>query len=213
MALSACRYSATYRTPVLIHLDEEVSEGRSVITVEKKKHFPEKCLVSRAEKVLPSGAFSDSGWNTVTGKGSRCILTGGSLWAAVTDILNGYREFRIIKIGTSNPFPEEAALRYLKGVTDVMVMDGEYSRFLSDVYMLKGKYDLKFAVHPFSAYGRELSDISEFIAGMIPLSDRKILVRAKPVAERSVFSLPILPDRRGEEAEAGLECQMSLSAG
>ena len=79
-------------------------------------------------------AFSSSGFNALTeaagsyaeedSEGSRLgIVSGGISWSYLGDALSPENHPRLLKIGTPFPFPERLAARFLKGLTEVLVLE------------------------------------------------------------------------------------------
>ena len=212
MARSACLYADTYRTPILIRLEEEVREGREPLLPEylpkmrRRRNCPRgaagggSTLKKRPEKMpdgIPGTAFSDSAWNRSSGCGERGIIARGPAFLRALEILNGSREVRILKIGTTWPLPEGKIREFLASVREVLVLDETREELLLPVYAVKGKYELPCSVLSFHGEESRADDIAGALRTLIGPGAERFLLRAKPPVERSLCGMPMLP----EEAE------------
>lgn len=215
MTEAAAAYAATYGVPVAVRLEPEVAgdfadielhAGRRPGVTRRQTAAERQAAAGRqtgrgentAPQPVPSRAFSDSRWNSVSGRGKKCILTGGICWSVTMDLLNGYGDVRVVKIGTPEPFPEEAAVCFLKGVTEVMTVEDAGGDLLLKLYALKGKYDLPFRVIPAEIHKNRSEEIWKALLSLTGREAADRIVRAEPVPERSLFAAPILPDRAVE---------------
>ncbi len=207
MARSACLYADTYRTPILIRLAYEVRFGMmefrtEVRTVSERRRYDylkdrrenrdRSCCVREELSSLPA-AFSDSAWNRVSGRGKKGIIVRGPAYLKLSEILNGFGGCRVLKLGTSWPFPEERVRDFLIGLPECLVLDETRCGLLNSVYAVKGKYDLRGEVRPF--FGEESSEEDLFSAASSFLgkeAEGKLLPVGVP-AERSLAGMPFLP--------------------
>ena len=71
-----------------------------------------------------------------------------------------------MKIGTSYPFPEKAVVKFLKGLTDVLVLE-ELDPYLEEqIYRISGIYGLEVKVH--GKYSKEVFSAGENTMGNCP---------------------------------------------
>ena len=194
MARSAGLYADTYRTPILVRLDYEVRFGMAEIGPVRsgkaeKRRGDYRHTVSCG---LPE-AFSDSAWNRISGSGLRGIIVRGPAALKLQEILNGYPAGRILRLGTSWPFPEERVRDFLTGLSEVLVLDEEREGLLNAVYAVKGKYDLRIKVVPF--YGEESSerDLREAVVRFAGKEAEKRILKIGTPPERSLRGMPMLP--------------------
>lgn len=149
--------------------------------------------------VLPQQAFSDSMWNRSSGSGRCGIIVRGAAYLRVCEILNGYTEVRILKLGTVWPVPEARILEFMKKIKQVLVLDETRAELLTHVYAIKGKYDLRCGVTEFHGEEQRADDIAGAIRGLLrekkydPAGEPKRLLSGAPPVERSFAGLPVLP--------------------
>ena len=203
MARSAALYADTYRTPILVRLDYEVRFGMAEIgPLRPGKAEKRRGDYSHAVSSGLPAAFSDSAWNRISGSGRRGIIVRGPAVLKLQEILNGYPAGRILRLGTTWPFPEERARDFLAGLSEVLVLDEERDRLLNAVYAVKGKYDLRIKVIPF--YGEESSerDLREALVRFFGKEAGERILRIGTPAERSLLGMPMLPPVFQPEAPA-----------
>ncbi|MBQ6634661.1 MAG: indolepyruvate ferredoxin oxidoreductase subunit alpha [Ruminococcus sp.] len=163
----AFEYSEKYHTPVLFRPTTRVCHGYESIDVkdteECKTNEPEGFVRDPSKWVIfprlsynahmkieernieLSKVFSESGLNPVTaGEGRKGIATHGINFAYVSEAMKLLgASAPVFKVGTPFPFPEEAALEFLKGLDEVLCieeLDPVIERAL--VYVC-GKFGLK----------------------------------------------------------------------
>ncbi len=148
---------------------------------------------------LPQRVFSDSEWNRSSGSGSRGIVVRGAAYLRVCEILNGYTELRILKLGTVWPVPEERILEFMKKIRSLLVLDETRTELLTHIYAIKGKYDLRCEITEFHGEERRADDIAGALRGLLGEKKcgdgealRRLLSGGAPV-ERSFAGLPVLP--------------------
>lgn len=222
MARSACLYADTYRTPILIRLETEVREGRESLIPEtlpkmrrrrnrtresgrsapgsERRQASETAAGGRGSEgsagvphTVPGLAFSDSAWNRSTGHGDRGIIVRGPAFLRAAEILNGCRDVRILKIGTTWPVPEEKIRDFLSGVREVLVLDETREELLTGVYAVKGKYDLSCRVLSFYGEETRADDIADALKTLLGPEADRFLLNVAPPAERSLYGMPMIP--------------------
>lgn len=180
MVMKAFELSEKYKTPVIVRPTTRVDHGCAVVDVKpaaKEKKVPgfEKDplkwvifpgLARRSHgnifnARIPEMAdeFSASDLNPVAGKGRKGIITSGISSSYVNDVLNGYENVKVMKIGTPYPFPEKAVVKFLKGLTDLLVLE-ELDPYLEEqIYRISGIYGLEVKVH--GKYSKEVFSAGE----------------------------------------------------
>ncbi len=101
-----------------------------------------------------SDLFTDASFNSITtgGNGKRTtvgIATSGVSYLYVMEAIKELSDMRpsVFKAGTVYPFPEKAALGFLSGLTDLIVVE-ELDPYLEEQFLqLAGKYHLNIKVH------------------------------------------------------------------
>ncbi len=90
-----------------------------------------------------SEEFSVSRFNALTGSGKKGIVTHGINYAYTREALLAIdHPVKLLKIGTSHPFPEKLALDFLQDLEEVLVIE-ELSPYLEkELLMICGKYHL-----------------------------------------------------------------------
>jgi len=218
MSYSAGIFAETYRVPVLVRGERETAESSADVLIPQKRktrYIPEKKnrenltdgRKKEADKkadypgFIPSRAMSDSEWNRMSGSGEKAVLTAGTAWAHVMDILNGYDRMKVIKIGTVNPFPEEAVCAFLKGIREVLVLDQKETgaSLPEKLYMIKGKYNLRVSITDGTSFSKTDEQISRALIRFA--GEKGCILTGAPPAERSLAQIPFLPDRAGENSE------------
>lgn len=197
MGESARLYAESYGTAILIRLVPEVAEGKMLLRPIRRRRI--RCGYERNGRGkeqctgIPCRAFSDSGWNCVSGGGRKGIWTYGPGFLRVREILNGSAEVRILKLGTVWPFPEELICRFLQETEDILVLDETRRRILTEIYAIKGKYELRCRIHPFYGEEERADDIAGAMTALMGREAGKHFLPVVPPVERSMYGLPILP--------------------
>lgn len=90
--------------------------------------------------------FSTYSKNTITGHGSKAILTGGISYSYVREYLQDRRDVKVCHVATPYPFPEDFILEALKDVDEVLCIE-ELSPYLeSRLLQLSGERHLDIQV-------------------------------------------------------------------
>ncbi len=218
MIQEAFEYSEKYRTPVLFRPTTRVCHGYESIEVKDK----EECRTNSPEGfvrdpmrwvIFPrlsynshiaiekrnaelSKVFSESGLNPVTDNSdmTKGIVTHGISYAYTKEALKSLGvSATLMKIGTPFPFPEEAALEFLKGKEEVLCieeLDPVIERAL--VYVC-GKFGLKTRI-----YGKltgHIKNAGENTVGSVEMALGKFLgVELSKKADRNTPpELPVRP--------------------
>ena len=149
MIQDAFDYSEKYHTPVLFRPTTRVCHAYASIEFDEnfkpkeyngfKKNsnrwviFPRLSFMNHEmiEKRNPQIGkdFSTYKKNTVTGHGTKAILTGGISYSYVKEYLQDREDIKVCRIATPYPFPEEFILEALKGVDEVLCIE-ELSPYL-----------------------------------------------------------------------------------
>lgn len=90
--------------------------------------------------------FSEYRFNTVTGSSRKAVVAGGVSYAYAREFMKDYPDYRLIRVATPYPFPEDFMLKALEGVDEVLCFE-ELSPFLEEkVLQLVGKHNLNIRV-------------------------------------------------------------------
>ena len=90
--------------------------------------------------------FSEYSFNTVTGSSRKAVVAGGVSYAYAREFMKDYPDYRLIRVATPYPFPEDFMLKALEGVDEVLCFE-ELSPFLEEkVLQLAGKHNLNIRV-------------------------------------------------------------------
>ncbi|MGN0702130.1 MAG: indolepyruvate ferredoxin oxidoreductase subunit alpha [Lentihominibacter sp.] len=90
--------------------------------------------------------FSEYRFNTVTGSSRKAVVAGGVSYAYAREFMKDYPDFRLIRVATPYPFPEDFMLKALEGVDEVLCFE-ELSPFLEEkVLQLAGRHKLNIKV-------------------------------------------------------------------
>ena len=167
MVEEAFRYSEAYHTPVILRPTTRVCHGCASIEVKEESWksaprgfvkdagrwviFPRlsyqnhKKIEARNEEL--SRQFSKCRFNHIEGgiKGAdgvprKGIAAGGVSYAYVKESLP--EEVPLLKIGTPHPFPEELAVEFLKGLSEVLVLEELDPVIEKELLCIAGKYHL-----------------------------------------------------------------------
>ena len=84
-------------------------------------------------------------FNKVTGSGTKGIATGGISYEYTKEAL-GDCDAKLLKISTPHPFPEKLALKFLDGLTEVMVIEELDPVIERELIYICGKYHLNVTV-------------------------------------------------------------------
>lgn len=162
MIQDAFEYSETYKTPVLFRPTTRVCHGYASIEVQERPERPKpegfikdtnrwvifprlsfqnhKMIEARNPKL--GEEFSSYRFNQLSGRGTKGIITGGTNYEYVCEVLNGYEDVRVLKVATPHPFPEKLALEFLEGVTEVMAIEELDPVLEKALLLLCGKHHL-----------------------------------------------------------------------
>lgn len=168
MIQDAFAYSEQYRTPVLFRPTTRVCHGYASIEVKD----PEECEVHAPEGfvrdpskwvIFPrlsyqahlsiekrntelSGVFSEYAHNLVIPETApdcrRGIATHGISYTYTMEALSGRQAPRVMKVSTPFPFPEQAALRFLEGLDEVLCIEELDPVIERELTYLCGKHHL-----------------------------------------------------------------------
>lgn len=163
MIQTAFEYSEKYHTPVIFRSTTRVSHACASIEVgelpaltkpegfikdKKWVIFPRlsyqnKIKLEARESVL-SKEFSSLSYNEVTGSGKIGIACGGVSYTYIKEQLNKTNEtYKLFKVATPFPFPEELALSFLEGLEKVLVFE-ELDPVIEDALIyICGKHNIQ----------------------------------------------------------------------
>ena len=167
MIQDAFDYSEKYKTPVLFRPTTRVCHAYASIEVPEKTSpkqyegfvkdskrwviFPRLSFANHAmmekRNVEIGEDFSSYTYNTVEGANSeKTIVAGGVSYAYAKEYLQQHPEVKLIRVGTTYPFPEKFMLDALKGVKEVLCLE-ELSPYIEEqILKLAGKYQLAIKV-------------------------------------------------------------------
>ena len=166
MIQDAFMYSEKYHTPVIFRpttrvchscASIEVSDERKKIDAEgfvkdsKWVIFPRLSyqnhlmIESRNEEI--SKDFSNYRFNVVVGSGKVGIVSSGVSYTYTKEVLDGlkedtYKPYKLMKVATPHPFPEDLALNFLKDLDEVLVIEELDPVLEKELLMVCGKYHL-----------------------------------------------------------------------
>ena len=163
----AFAYSEKYGRPVIFRPTTRVCHGCASIAVDENRisHtaegfvkdfkwviFPrltyQNHLTLERQMVEMGKDFSTYEKNVLTGSGKKGIACGGVSAAYVQEVLGDQaKDVKILKISTPNPFPEDLALQFLKGLDEVLVTEELDPVIEKELIFLCGKHGMKVAVH------------------------------------------------------------------
>lgn len=144
MIQDAFEYSEKYGTPVLFRPTTRVCHGCASIDLDGQRKKPaagnfekdpkwvifpklsfQSHLKINARQPVLAEDFSGYWGNVLTpGSGKKGIAAGGVSWAYLKEAISLLgADCRLLKIGTSNPFPERLALEFLDGLDEVLVVE------------------------------------------------------------------------------------------
>lgn len=159
----AFEYSEKYQTPVIFRPTTQVCHSCASVEVGgginrrrpegfkkdakwvifPKLSYQNHLKIVQNEKKLAAD-FSKFSFNTLQGGGEKGIICGGVSAAYVREALQelGLPEVKLLKVATPHPFPEEMALAFLDGLTEVLAIE-ELDPVLEDaLFKITGKHHL-----------------------------------------------------------------------
>ncbi len=98
-----------------------VKDARWVIfpSLSYKKHVQ---LEEAQEKM--GDAFSEMKYNSVTGSGNKGIAASGIAYAYVKEVISNMKlDIKLMKIGTTYPFPKKLAYNFIDGLDEILVLE------------------------------------------------------------------------------------------
>ena len=129
--------------------------------------------------------------NVVRGAGTLGVAAGGVSWAYLQEALAGREDVKQLKVATPFPFPEDLALRFLEGLTDVLVLeelDPVIERALLEIV---GRHHLPVTIHG-KLTGETLTAGEN---GTEIIQKQLAAFLGEPVAEEAALDTPPLPVR------------------
>lgn len=227
MIQEAFEYSERYRTPVIFRPTTRVCHGYASIETEERPErekpegfvkdtgrwviFPRlsfqnhKMIEARNPRI--GEAFSACRFNQISGRGTKGIITGGTNYEYVQEVLNGYEEVKVLKVGTPFPFPEKLALEFLDGLTEVMAVEELDPVLEKELLMLCGKHHLmvdikgKLTGHMEAAGENTVASVCEVLEKFLELQAGVLVGRA--VAGMPGGGRPVAGAAAGAAADAG----------
>lgn len=166
MVGDAFRLSEEYRTPVLLRPTTRVCHGCAVVEVAdtSETHRPEGFEKSPKWTIFPRLSYeshlaiearnpalgerlSEYPRNLVAGEGPKGVATGGVSYAYVREALGGRAApdesaVKLFKVSTPHPFPEKLALEFLRGLSEVLVVEELDPVIEQELTYLCGKHRL-----------------------------------------------------------------------
>lgn len=162
MVQEAYEFSEKYGKPVFLRPTTRVDHGYQTLDIKprEKAHefegfvkdtmrwviFPRTSYLNhvKLEKMMAelSDVFSDYPRNTVTGSGRKGIAAGGISYEYVSEVLDGRKDIKLMKVSTPNPFPEKKALEFLSGLDEVLVCEELDPVIEQELIYICGKYGL-----------------------------------------------------------------------
>lgn len=172
MIQDAFACSEKYNTPVLFRPTTRVCHGCVSLTMDETKkqvHIPEGFIKDTKRWVIfprssylnhiklverepeLSRDFSEYRGNGIEGKGCLGIVTSGINYVYTKEALEmlGCKEtdYKLLKLATAYPFPEELSLRFLDGVSEVLCIEELDPVLEKELLVLCGKYHISVNVH------------------------------------------------------------------
>lgn len=143
MIQDAFSYSEKYGKPVIFRPTTRVCHGYQTIDLSGDRYlnhpegfikdpsrwviFPKLSYTNhkKLEKMMVDASedLSDYRFNQVTGNGIRGIAASGVSYEYVREVLGNRTDVKLFKVATANPFPERLALKFLEGVSEVLVLE------------------------------------------------------------------------------------------
>lgn len=159
MIQEAFEYSHEYQTPVIFRPTTRVCHGYGTIEVSENQKRSEITGFEKSSKwvIFPrlayanhikmeernvklQSVFSKYNKNTIEGEGVKGIATGGVSYAYVKETYEN--DCKILKVATPHPFPEQLALEFLNGLSEVLVCEELDPVIEKALLQIKGKYNL-----------------------------------------------------------------------
>lgn len=160
MINDAFELSEKYGTPVLLRPTTRVCHGCASVEVDdnKKINKPEGFVKDSKWVIFPRLSYqnhikieernaalkdklSSYRFNKLTGSGTKGIATGGISYEYVKENLSGC-DAKLLKVSTPHPFPEKLALEFLKGLSEVLVIEELDPVIERELTYICGKYHL-----------------------------------------------------------------------
>lgn len=163
MIADAFECSEKYGTPVLFRPTTRVCHGCASIEVssERRRTEPEGFVKDPKWVIFPRASylnhikveerrpvlgkeFSSYRFNSLSGSGKLGIASGGVSWSYTREALAalGEPECKLFKVTTPYPFPEQLALDFLDGLTDVLVLEELDPVIERELIFLCGKHHI-----------------------------------------------------------------------
>lgn len=210
MVKDAFALSEEYSTPVLLRPTTRVCHSCACVEVDEEIYvntpegfekdsrwviFPklsyENHLKIEERNPLLGERLSSYRFNTISGSGKKGIATGGISYACTKEALGDYDDVRLLKIGTSHPFPEKLALEFLQSVNQVLVIEELDPVIERELIYICGKYGLDVEIRgkisgDVKRAGENSTDyVKELLEGYLGIKADK--------AEVELPSLPVRP--------------------
>lgn len=168
MVADAFAISEAYRTPVILRPTTRICHGCASVEIADRPemmHTPEGFVKDPARFVIfprasyqnhirlelqaekLSHEFSSYSRNRLWGSGKKGIASGGVSDAYVSEALPVSAEVQRLKISTPYPFPEELAVKFLRGVEEVIVFEELDPVIERELLYICGKYQLSVKIH------------------------------------------------------------------
>lgn len=165
MIQDAYEYSEKYLTPVLFrpttricHSSSiiDIIEGKQAINTGSFKKSPSWCIFPKLSyenhlKIIErtfniSYDFSHNRFNHIKGTGRRGIVSGGISYEYTCEACSileiGESNYKLLKISTPYPFPEDLATEFLRSIDDVIVIEELDPVIERELLLLCGKFQL-----------------------------------------------------------------------
>ncbi len=94
-----------------------------------------------------SDALSHYAANAVCGQGTRGIAAGGVAWGYLNEQQGLAEDAKLLKVATPHPFPEQLALDFLDGLTEVLVLEELDPVIERALIQVCGKHGLSVTIH------------------------------------------------------------------
>lgn len=162
MIEDAFEYSEKYSTPVILRPTTRVCHGCAGVEIKepvslKKPEgfikdtmrwviFPRLSYQNHIKiedrNVLLSKEFSSYKYNRIEGKSdaAKGVACGGVSYAYTKEVIPS--DVRLFKVGTPHPFPEELAVKFLEGLSEVLVLEELEPVIEKELLRIAGKYHL-----------------------------------------------------------------------
>ena len=167
MVRDAFEYSEKYHTPVLFRPTTRVCHAYASIDYpgyEGPKAYEGFVKDSKKWVIFPRLSYQNHGmiekrnieigkdfsayrWNSVEGTDTgKAVIASGISYEYAKEYMKNHSDYKLIKLATAYPFPEDFLLRALDGVQEVICIE-ELSPYIEEqVLKLAGKYGLKLKV-------------------------------------------------------------------